>query len=113
MLDLDQFRIFVVIVESGSFIKVVENVYKIQFVVFMQMWWLEEWIGKFLFVWVGCQFCLIEYGECLLYYVWCFVQFNDEIMVVFDDMELVGLVWLGMFDDYVDCFLFEIFVWFF
>jgi DNA-binding transcriptional LysR family regulator len=49
-LDLDQLQTFIAIVDSGSFTKAADRVYKTQSAVSMQMRRLEERIGKQLFI---------------------------------------------------------------
>lgn len=39
---------------------------------------------------------LIEIGEVMLGYVWCLLEFNDEVVVVVCGVELEGCVWFGL-----------------
>ncbi len=107
-LDLDQLRTFVAIVETGSFTRAAEAVFKTQSAVSMQMRQLEERIGKPVFARDGRSSKLTEEGERLLGYARRMVRLNDETVAAFDDTELSGAVRLGTPDDYADRFLPEV-----
>lgn len=107
-LDLDQLRTFVAIVETGSFTKASEVVFKTQSAVSMQIRRLEERIGKPIFARDGRASKLTEEGERLLGYARRMVRLNDETVAAFDDTELSGGVSLGIPDDYADRFLPEV-----
>ncbi len=108
MLDLDQLRTFVAIIETGSFTKAAEVVFKTQSAVSMQMRRLEERIGKPIFARDGRAAKLTEEGERLLGYARRMVRLNDETVAAFDETELSGAVALGIPDDYADRFLPEV-----
>ena len=108
MLDLDQLRTFIAIVEAGSFTRAAEVVFKTQSAVSMQMRRLEERIGKPIFARDGRAARLTEEGERLLGYARRLVRLNDETVAAFDDTELSGAVRLGIPDDYADRFLPEV-----
>ena len=107
-LDLDQLRTFVAIVETGSFTKAADAVFKTQSAVSMQMRRLEERIGKPIFARDGRGTKLTEDGERLLGYARRMVRLSDETIAAFDETELSGSVCLGTPDDYADRFLPEI-----
>ena len=107
-LDLDQLRTFVAIVETGSFTKAADIVFKTQSAVSMQMRRLEERIGKPIFARDGRASRLTEEGERLLGYARRMVRLNDETVAAFDETELSGSVRLGTPDDYADRFLPEV-----
>jgi DNA-binding transcriptional LysR family regulator len=107
-LDLDQLRTFVAIVETGSFTKAADIVFKTQSAVSMQMRRLEERIGKPVFARDGRASRLTEEGERLLGYARRMVRLNDETVAAFDETELSGSVSLGIPDDYADRFLPEV-----
>ena len=107
-LDLDQLRTFVAIVETGSFTRAAEVVFKTQSAVSMQMRRLEERIGKPVFARDGRASRLTEEGERLLGYARRMVRLNDETVAAFDETELSGAVRLGIPDDYADRFLPEV-----
>src|SRR6185369_3234708 len=107
-LDLDQLRTFVAIVETGSFTKAADAVFKTQSAVSMQMRRLEERIGKPIFTRDGRASKLSEDGERLLGYARRMVRLSDETLAAFDETELSGSVRLGTPDDYADRFLPEI-----
>ena len=107
-LDLDQLRTFVAIVETGSFTRAAEVVFKTQSAVSMQMRRLEERLGKPVFARDGRASRLTEEGERLLGYARRMVRLNDETVAAFDETELSGAVRLGIPDDYADRFLPEV-----
>ncbi|CAN5136184.1 LysR substrate-binding domain-containing protein [soil metagenome] len=107
-LDLDQLRTFVAIVETGSFTRAAEVVFKTQSAVSMQVRRLEERIGKPVFARDGRASRLTEEGEKLLGYARRMVRLNDETVAAFDETELAGAVRLGIPDDYADRFLPEV-----
>ncbi|MDR3495431.1 MAG: LysR substrate-binding domain-containing protein [Ancalomicrobiaceae bacterium] len=105
ILDLDQLKTFVAIVEQGGFTRAADAVHKTQSAVSMQMRRLEERIGKPIFVRDGRQSKLTEDGERLLDYARRMVRLNDEAIAVFDEAQLTGRVRFGTPDDYADRFL--------
>jgi DNA-binding transcriptional LysR family regulator len=105
MLDLDQLKTFVAIVETGSFTKAADAVFKTQSAVSMQMRRLEDRIGKPIFARDGRASKLTEDGERLLGYARRMVRLSDETIAAFDETELTGAVRLGTPDDYADRFL--------
>lgn len=108
ILDLDQLKTFVAIVQEGSFTRAADAVHKTQSAVSMQMRRLEERVGKPLFFRDGRQSRLTDDGERLLAFARRMVKLNDEALAAFDETELVGRVRLGTPDDYADRFLPEI-----
>ncbi len=108
ILDLDQLKTFVAIVNEGSFTRAADAVHKTQSAVSMQMRRLEERIGKPIFFRDGRQSRLTDDGERLLAFARRMVKLNDEALAAFDETELVGRVRLGTPDDYADRFLPEI-----
>src|SRR5476649_2895191 len=66
LIDVDQLRTFIAIVETGSFTKAAEVVHKTQSAVSMQMKRLEERLGKPIFARDGRASKLTEDGERLL-----------------------------------------------
>ena len=107
-LDLDQLRTFIAIVETGSFTRAADVVFKTQSAVSMQMRRLEERIGKPIFERDGRASKLTEEGERLLGFARRMMRLNDETVAAFDDTELSGAVRLGTPDDYADRFLPEV-----
>ena len=108
LIDIDQLRTFVAIVETGSFTKAAEVVHKTQSAVSMQMKRLEERLGRPIFARDGRASKLTEDGERLLDYARRIVKLNVEALAAFDDEELTGRVRLGLPDDYADRYLPEI-----
>ena len=108
LIDIDQLRTFIAIVETGSFTKAAEIVHKTQSAVSMQMKRLEERLGRPIFARDGRASKLTEDGERLLDYARRIVKLNLEALAVFNDKELTGRVRLGLPDDYADRYLPEI-----
>src|SRR5690606_11689806 len=84
-LDLDQLRTFVAIIETGSFTRAAEQVFRTQSAVSMQMRRLEERIGKQLFEKDGRTNRLTTDGERLLPYARQMLRLNRETLAAFDD----------------------------
>jgi len=108
LIDIDQLRTFIAIVETGSFTKAAEVVHKTQSAVSMQMKRLEERLGRPIFARDGRASKLTEDGERLLDYARRIVKLNVEALAAFDDKEMTGRVRLGLPDDYADRYLPEI-----
>ncbi len=108
LIDVDQLRTFIAIVETGSFTKAAEVVHKTQSAVSMQMKRLEERLDRPIFARDGRASKLTEDGERLLDYARRIVKLNVEALAAFDDAELTGRVRLGVPDDYADRYLPEI-----
>lgn len=107
-LDIDQLQTFIAIVDSGSFTKAADRVYKTQSAVSMQMRRLEERIGKQLFIKDGRGNRLTAEGEKLLNYARRIIRLNNEAMAAFDDNRLEGMLRIGTPDDYADRYMPEI-----
>src|SRR6266404_8737033 len=108
LLDVDQLRTFIAIVETGSFTRAAEVVHKTQSAVSMQMKRLEERLDRPIFARDGRASKLTEDGERLLDYARRIVRLNIEALAAFADSELSGRVRLGVPDDYADRYLPEI-----
>ena len=108
LLDVDQLKTFVAIVDTGSFTRAAEKVNKTQSAVSMQMKRLEERVGKAIFARDGRQSRLTDDGERLLDYARRIVQLSGEAMMAMADEDLAGRVRLGIPDDYADRYLPEI-----
>ena len=107
-LDIDQLQTFIAIVDSGSFTKAADRVYKTQSAVSMQMRRLEERIGKQLFIKDGRGNRLTVEGEKLLNYARRIIRLNNEAIAAFDDNRLEGTLRIGTPDDYADRYMPEI-----
>ena len=68
LIDVDQLRTFIAIVETGSFTKAADVVHKTQSAVSMQMKRLEERLDRAIFARDGRASKLTEDGERLLEY---------------------------------------------
>src|SRR5499427_9192492 len=108
LIDIDQLRTFIAIVETGSFTKAADVVHKTQSAVSMQMKRLEERLDRPIFARDGRASKLTEDGERLLDYARRIVKLNVEALAAFSDAELTGRVRLGVPDDYADRYLPEI-----
>jgi DNA-binding transcriptional LysR family regulator len=108
LLDVDQLRTFIAIVETGSFTRAAEAVHKTQSAVSMQMKRLEERLARPIFAREGRASKLTDDGERLLDFARRIVKLNVEAITAFSDGELSGRVRLGVPDDYADRYLPEI-----
>ena len=108
LIDVDQLRTFIAIVETGSFTKAADVVHKTQSAVSMQMKRLEELLGRPLFARDGRASRFTPDGERLVEYARRLVALNDEAVSAFKRPELTGTVRFGTPDDYADRFLPEI-----
>jgi DNA-binding transcriptional LysR family regulator len=108
VLDADQLKTFVAIIDAGSFTRAADMVHKTQSAVSMQMKRLEERVGRPLFARDGRQAKLTEDGERLLDYARRIVRLNLECVASFTEADLKGRVSLGVPDDYADRYLPEI-----
>jgi len=108
LLDVDQLRTFIAIVETGSFTRAAETVHKTQSAVSMQMKRLEERLARPIFTRDGRASKLTDDGERLLDFARRIVKLNVEAVTAFSDAELSGRVRLGVQDDYADRYLPEI-----
>jgi DNA-binding transcriptional LysR family regulator len=108
LLDSDQLKTFIAIVETGSFTRAAEVVHKTQSAVSMQMKRLEERLGKPIFARDGRASKLTEDGERLLDYAQRIVKLNAEAVNSIANAALSGRVRLGVPDDYADRYLPEI-----
>lgn len=107
-LDIDQLHTFVAIVDTGSFTKAADRVFKTQSAVSMQMRRLEERVGKQLFMKDGRGNKLTAEGDKLLNYARRIIRLSDEAMAAFDDNRLEGTLRIGTPDDYADRYMPEI-----
>lgn len=107
-LDTDQLHTFVTIVDTGSFTRAADRVFKTQSAVSMQMRRLEERVGKQLFAKDGRGIRLTAEGEKLLNYARRIIRLNNEAIAAFDDNRLEGTLRIGTPDDYADRYMPEI-----
>ncbi len=107
-LDVDQLQTFVAIIDTGSFTKAADKVFKTQSAVSMQMRRLEERIGKQLFIKDGRGNKLTPEGERLLNFARRMIRLNNEAIAAFDDNRLEGSLRIGTPDDYADRYMPEI-----
>jgi DNA-binding transcriptional LysR family regulator len=108
MLDTDQLRSFLAIVDSGSFTKAAERVHKTQSAVSMHIRRLEEQLGCALFVKQGRGARLTAEGERLIEFARRMIQVEAGALAALSRKGLRGAVRLGIPDDYAESFLAEI-----
>jgi DNA-binding transcriptional LysR family regulator len=105
MLDTDQLRSFLAIVDTGSFTRASERVHKTQSAVSMHIKKLEERLGRALFDKQGRGVRLSEDGEKLVDYARRMLQIEASAVAAISNKGLTGHVRLGIPDDYADNFL--------
>jgi DNA-binding transcriptional LysR family regulator len=108
MLDTDQLRSFVSIVDTGSFTRAAERVNKTQSAVSMHIRRLEEQLGRSLFLKQGRGVRLSEDGEKLLDFARQMLQIEAAAFASVSRKALAGRIRLGIPDDYAESFLPEI-----
>jgi len=108
MLDTDQLRSFLAIVDSGSFTKAAERVHKTQSAVSMHIRRLEEQLGCALFVKQGRGARLTAEGESLIDFARRIIQVEAGAVAALSRKGLRGSVRLGIPDDYAETFLAEV-----
>ncbi len=108
MLDTDQLRSFLAIVDSGSYTKAAERVHKTQSAVSMHIRRLEEQLGCALFVKHGRGARLTAEGERLIEFARRIIQVEAGALAAVSRKGLRGAVRLGIPDDYAESFLAEI-----
>ena len=108
MLDTDQLRSFLAIVDTGSFTKAADRVHKTQSAVSMHIRRLEEQLGCALFVKHGRGARLTEEGERLIEFARRMVQVEAGAIAALSRKGLRGAVRLGIPDDYAKSFLADI-----
>jgi DNA-binding transcriptional LysR family regulator len=108
MLDTDQLRSFLAIVDAGSFTRAAERVNKTQSAVSMHIRRLEEQLGCALFVKNGRGARLSQEGEKLIDYARRIMQIEAGALAALSRKGLSGRVRLGIPDDYAEFFLADI-----
>jgi DNA-binding transcriptional LysR family regulator len=108
MLDTDQLRSFLAIVDTGSFTRAAERVHKTQSAVSMHVRRLEEQLGCALFVKQGRGARLTEEGERLIEFARRIVQVEAGAFAALSRKGLRGAARLGIPDDYAESFLADI-----
>lgn len=108
MLDTDQLRSFLAIVDTGSFTKAAERVHKTQSAVSMHIRRLEETLGCALFVKQGRGVRLTAEGESLIDFARRIVHIEAGAVAALSRKGLRGAVRLGIPDDYAETYLADI-----
>lgn len=105
MLDTDQLRSFMAIVDTGSFTRAAERVNKTQSAISMHMKRLEERLGKPLFIKHGRGVRLSRNGEHLIDYARIILQAEAAAFETITRKGLSGQVRFGVPDDYAEVLL--------
>lgn len=105
MLDNDQLRSFMAIVDTGSFTKAAERVNKTQSAVSMHVRRLEEQLGVSLFQKNGRGVRLTEDGDKLVDFAREILRIEASALLQIGQKGLAGRVRLGIPDDYAEPFL--------
>ncbi len=108
MLDTDQLRSFLAIVDTGSFTRAAERVNKTQSAVSMQIRRLEEILGRALFMKQGRGVRLSQDGERLVDHAREMLRVEATALAAISGKALAGRVILGLPDDYVDWLLADV-----
>ncbi len=105
MLDTDQLRSFLAIVDTGSFTRAAERVNKTQSAISMHIRRLEEQLGVELFVKQGRGVRLSASGEQLIDHARAMLQAEASALAAIAGKGLTGRVRFGIPDDYAEPFL--------
>ncbi len=105
MLDTDQLRSFIAIVDTGSFTRAAERVNKTQSAVSMHIRRLEEQLGRHLFYKQGRGVRLSEDGERLVEHARQMLMVEAAAFAAISRKALVGRIRLGIPDDYAEMVL--------
>ncbi|MDQ8727945.1 LysR substrate-binding domain-containing protein [Bradyrhizobium sp. LHD-71] len=105
MLDTDQLRSFMAIVDTGSFTRAAERVHKTQSAVSMHIRRLEEQLGRPLFVKNGRGMKLSGDGDRLVEFAREMLRIEATAMMEVGQKGLAGQVRLGIPDDYAEVFM--------
>jgi DNA-binding transcriptional LysR family regulator len=105
MLDTDQLRSFVAIVDEGSFTRAAERVHKTQSAVSMHIRRLEEQLGCALFVKHGRGTRLTAEGEQLVEFARRILHEEAGALAALSRKGLRGTVRFGVPDDYAEAYL--------
>jgi DNA-binding transcriptional LysR family regulator len=105
MLDTDQLRSFLAIVDTGSFTRAAERVNKTQSAISMHMRRLEERLNTELFIKQGRGVRLSAQGERLIAHARAMLQAEASALAAIAGKGLTGRVRFGIPDDYAEPFL--------
>ena len=108
MLDTDQLRSFLAIVDTGSFTRAAERVNKTQSAVSMHIRRLEERLGCDLFLKEGRGVRLSGEGERLIDFARRMLQAEASALAAMAKKGLAGRVRMGIPDDYAEPFLADV-----
>lgn len=98
--DIDLLKTFMAIVETKSFTKAAEMVFRTPSAVSMQMKKMEEILGRSVFQRDSRSVSLTPDGEVLMSYAKSILDMSNEMMARFVMPEMEGTVCLGAPDDY-------------
>lgn len=100
LVDSDLLRTFVAIVETGSFSKAAQRVFRTPSAVSMQVKKMEDLLGTSIFDRDSRSVTLTANGEVLLSYARRILSLNQEMMARFVAPDMAGTVRFGAPDDY-------------
>jgi len=100
MLDTDQLKSFIAIVDTGSFTRAAEQVHKTQSAVSMNIRKIEETLGKKLFLKDGRNVKLSTDGEKLVDYARDILKLEAQALHALSGKSVSGHVRFGIPDDY-------------
>jgi DNA-binding transcriptional LysR family regulator len=103
--DLDVLRSFVTGIELGSFAKAADRLGRSTSAVSAQIKKLEEQAGTAIFRKAGRGLALTEAGETMLSYATRLLDLNDEAAIAVQGMAVVGIVRVGMQEDFGEILL--------
>jgi DNA-binding transcriptional LysR family regulator len=101
-MDIELYKTFLAISDSGSFTAAAEQVHRTQSAVSQQMKRLEEALGHPLFERRSGNVDLTEYGKSLLAYARNIVDTHAEVLRAFKRANFGGIVVVGIADAYVN-----------
>jgi DNA-binding transcriptional LysR family regulator len=105
MLDTDQLRSFMAIVDTGSFTRAADRVHKTQSAVSMHIRRLEQQLGRPLFVKQGRGVRLSGDGDRLVDFAREMLRIEASALMHVGQKGLAGQVRLGIPDDYAEVFM--------
>lgn len=100
-MDIEALRSFIAFVDTGSFTRAAQQVFRTQSAVSQQMKKLEQQTGKALFTKQGRDQVLTEHGKFLLGYAKRIVGLHDDALVQLKQTQDMRPLMLGCPDDYV------------
>jgi DNA-binding transcriptional LysR family regulator len=107
-MDIDLYKTFLAITETGRFTEAARQVGRTQSAVSQQVKRLESALGHPLFVRLAGSVELTEYGKTLISYARAIVDTHSEAVSVFRRTDFEGIVVIGVADAYVNRILMQV-----